>query len=101
MAPSGCKGDVRSASRRSHQKPPHMLRLKALAVLGQVTQLGHVKDLSDAFVKVLDNPKAKNQARAQPERVQGYGYSPPRSATQVQPLLSTWPVSCSGNAFVR
>ena len=31
----------------------------------QVTQLGHVKDLSDAFVKVLDNPKAKNQARAQ------------------------------------
>ena len=27
----------------------------------QVTQLGHVKDLSDAFVKVLGNPKAKNQ----------------------------------------
>ena len=27
----------------------------------QVTQLGHVKDLATAFVKVLDNPKAAKQ----------------------------------------
>jgi nucleoside-diphosphate-sugar epimerase len=27
----------------------------------QVTQLGHVKDLATAFVKMLGNPKAKNQ----------------------------------------
>uniref|UniRef100_A0A7S0RN82 NAD-dependent epimerase/dehydratase domain-containing protein n=1 Tax=Chlamydomonas leiostraca TaxID=1034604 RepID=A0A7S0RN82_9CHLO len=27
----------------------------------QVTQLGHVKDLATAFVKCLDNPKARNQ----------------------------------------
>ncbi|XP_024543416.1 chloroplast stem-loop binding protein of 41 kDa b, chloroplastic isoform X2 [Selaginella moellendorffii] len=27
----------------------------------QITQLGHVKDLADAFVKVMDNPKAFNQ----------------------------------------
>ena len=27
----------------------------------QVTQLGHVADLADAFVKILGNPKAKKQ----------------------------------------
>ena len=30
-------------------------------LLLQVTQLGHVKDLATAFVKVLDNPKASKQ----------------------------------------
>lgn len=27
----------------------------------QVTQLGHVKDLATAFVKVLNNPKASRE----------------------------------------
>lgn len=31
----------------------------------QVTQLGHVKDLASAFVKVLGNAKAKNQVCSQ------------------------------------
>jgi nucleoside-diphosphate-sugar epimerase len=31
------------------------------AAVSQVTQLGHVKDLATAFVKVLDNDKASKQ----------------------------------------
>ena len=40
-----------------------LLGEKALiaAAVSQVTQLGHVKDLATAFVKVLDNDKASKQ----------------------------------------
>lgn len=56
-----CGRACRTARLRLLSTGPAAALPRPVRALLQVTQLGHVKDLATAFVKILGNPKAARQ----------------------------------------